>query len=438
MAERKSGPVKPPVIDLEARSVPSAQPTVEPVPPEVETAAAVEPPQAPETVEPVEQAPAPPPEMTVEETLRQSPSLSAAESRATPRPVMRSAGGLAVAIAGGALGGALLVYLLALADLLPERSEPAVDYAPALAAQAEQLTALETQLGTLGEAPDTAALETRIAALETAADALPATSTAAPDLTAIETRIADLSAEVAALSTEAAPDETAALTEAVAEADRNLTALADRVATIETASGNFTTEIAALQASLNAAEADLAARAGTPVIEMNAALQMPLLLSGLEAAFANGRPFDTELVSLSALMPDVPIPEPLAASAADGLLAHEAIAAQLNSVVPDILAARPADTNASWQQGTLDWLGGLLALRPVGEIAGDTPDAILSQIVGAVSRRDFAAADALFNRLPAPMRQAAGTLPAAIAAQASATAFLDALRRAGLTVRQEG
>ena len=76
---------------------------------------------------------------------------------------------------------------------------------------------------------------------------------------------------------------------------------------------------------------------------------------------------------------------------------------------------------------------GLVTVRPTGPIEGDTPEAVMSRLEGAIARRDFLAADTLIATLPAPMRAAAGDVPALVAAQAEAARFLTALRTSALS-----
>jgi hypothetical protein len=97
-----------------------------------------------------------------------------------------------------------------------------------------------------------------------------------------------------------------------------------------------------------------------------------------------------------------------------------------------MLAGRPAKPGADWQAGALDWIAGMVALRPTGEIEGDSPEALVTRLEGAIARRDFATADTLFAELPEPMRTAAGDVPQLVASQAEATRFLDDVRNQAL------
>ena len=98
-----------------------------------------------------------------------------------------------------------------------------------------------------------------------------------------------------------------------------------------------------------------------------------------------------------------------------------------------MLAGRPVAEDASWQDGALDWFRSAIALRPTGEIEGDTPEAVMSRLEGAIARRDFVTAETLLASLPAPMLAAGEDVPALVAEQAEAARFLDGLRASALS-----
>jgi hypothetical protein len=167
--------------------------------------------------------------------------------------------------------------------------------------------------------------------------------------------------------------------------------------------------------------------------DIGAVLQLPLILSGLETAFATGRPFEIELGALRSAAPQATVPPALADAAATGLVRPDLVAARFNEAIPAMLAGRPIAADGQWQDGAVDWLAGVVALRPTTELEGDAPDAIMSRLEGAVARRDWVAAETLFEQLPEPMRAAAGDLHAEITAQARASTFLQTLRTQALS-----
>jgi hypothetical protein len=385
----KSGAVRPPVLDLTAR----------------EAGAGAKKPEPP----------------------RQSADKPAAESvRETPKPSQsappppRASSPVLPAIAGGVLGLAA-AYGLAWFGLWPTTPAPTPAADPRLAQFASAIPELETVTNTTQS--ELATLTRRVAGLESNG---PASSSAEPvDLAPIQTEISALTQRIDTLANApAAPGDTAA------------------VEGLRTELAGLTTRLDELGARLGSAEANLrnldttvsqttATLAGQPA-DIGAVLQLPLILSGFESAFSTGRPYETELAALRAAVPDVAIPTDIANAAKTGLPRPDVIAQRFADVLPAILAGRPADPAAGWQDGAVDWFRSAIALRPTGEIEGNSPDAIASRLEGAIARRDFAAAKALFDSLPAPMLSAAGDVPALVATQAEAAGFLEQLRAQAL------
>ena len=77
----------------------------------------------------------------------------------------------------------------------------------------------------------------------------------------------------------------------------------------------------------------------------------------------------------------------------------------------------------------VDDLPGLLQ---ASEEEGDTPDAVVSRLEGAVTRHDYIGATQLLGQLPAPMQQAAAPVAPDIAAHAAADQLVADLRTRAL------
>lgn len=402
--DTKSGPIKPPVLDLTAReSASGAKPDPKA---EAKPASAI-PPGAKPADKPVRAA------------APAEPSFP-----------------LGATIAGGVLGLAA-AYGLALGGLWPAPPPPAAPAAvadPRLAQFAAAIPELETVTRTTQS--ELAAVNQRIAALETAEPAAvpppqeapraaaPTQPTPAPavDLRAIEAELAALQSRVEALPTDAPPPvDVEALNGDIAGLGSRLDELAARLGTAEAGLRTLDTTVSQTTAAL-AEQPD----------DIGAVLQLPLILSGLETAFANGRPYETELASLRAASPSTQPPTSVANAAPTGLPRPDLIQQRFGEVLPTILAGRPADPDAQWTNGALDWFASAIALRPTGELPGDAPQAIASRLEGAIARRDFAAAKTLFDALPEPMRSAADDVPAMVAAQADAAQFLQTVRTEAL------
>ncbi|MCR6671185.1 COG4223 family protein [Devosia ginsengisoli] len=386
--ESKTGPVKPPVLDLKARETGAGKPEAKP---ESKPAPAKEPPP-----------------------------------RAKPADTAPASGGFAfgAAVAGGVLG-LVAAYGLAWLGLWPTTPAPTPAADPRLAQFATAIPELETVTQTTQS--ELAALNQRIGALESAEPAAPATASAAPvDLGNIEGDIAALTARIDRLANAPVP---AADTGAVETLRTDLAALTARLDEVAARLGTAEAGLRTLDTTMSAATATLAEQPG----DIGAVLQLPLILSGLETAFDTGRPYANELGALRAALPAATVPSAIANNAETGLPRPDIIASRFATVLPAMLAGRPADPNAQWQDGALDWFRSAIALRPTGEIEGDTPDAVMSRLEGAIARRDFIAAETLLASLPAPMLAAGEDLPSLVAGQAEATRFLDNLRVSALS-----
>ncbi|MGB3335898.1 MAG: hypothetical protein WBA73_01835 [Devosia sp.] len=390
--ENKAGPVKPPVLDLKARETGADKPEAKTeTRVEAGPAAAKEPPTRARPVEP------------------------------TPAP--RTGFAFGAAVVGGLLGLAA-AYGLAWFGLWPATPAPAAD--PRLAQFATAIPELETVTQTTQT--ELATLNQRIGALESVEPAPPAATTPADpvDLGSVEGDIAALAARIDTLAATPVP---AADTSGIDALRSDLAALGTRLDEVAARLGTAEAGLRTVETTVTETTATLAAQPG----DIGAVLQLPLILSGFETAFATGRPYATELGALRAAVPDAAIPTAIANQAEAGLTRPDIIANRFATVLPAMLAGRPGNPDAQWQDGALDWFRSAIALRPTGEIEGDAPEAVMSRLESAIARRDFVTAETLLADLPAPMLAAGEDVPALIAEQAEATRFLDTLRASALS-----
>ncbi len=390
-SEAKTGPVKPPVLDLKANE--TAKPGSESA--------------KPETAKPAEPKPA-----------VSQPSAPKVSTPAAPEREFS----IGAALVGGVLGLAA-AYGLAWMGYWPSPSAPAATQAdPRLAQFGTAIPELQTVTETTQS--ELAALNARVAGLEKAGGT-PAASVPPVDLGGIQADIAALSARVDGLDAKpaasVAPADVDALRTDIAGLGTRLDELGARVGTTEATTRTLETSVSETSAAL-AQQPD----------DVGAVLQLPLVLSGFESAFATGRPYETELAALRAALPEANVPTDIANGAATGLARPDVIASRFAAVLPAMLAGRPANPDAGWQDGALDWLRSAIALRPTGELPGDDPEAVVSRLEAAIARRDYPAAEALMSSLPAPMQAAAGDVPGLIYSQAEAGQFLEALRSQAL------
>ncbi|CAN7327764.1 hypothetical protein LJR016_001701 [Devosia sp. LjRoot16] len=424
MAERKSGPVKPPVIELTAREAekPAAATTASGKAAEVaEEAAAEAPPVAEEPVRPM-----PPP----------------------PRPQARLAmpwSAISIAAVAGALLGAGIVYGLGNWLPLPNQRPVIADPAARLDATDSSLNEIETRLAAIEEHAKSreVSLDASIAQLDGGLtemrQAIAAVPAAEPvDLAPLETQLKGLEDRVTAIGAGASSADATALAETIssieagiAELRTQLTALDQRVIATDSAISGLKGDVSATQTAISTQNQTLGGA------DIGPAVRLPLMVSGLETAIANGRPFAAELTGLKALLPDLAVPGPVEAAAAEGLPRPDVVVAQFTAAVPNVLAGRAAVSTGDMGEDALEWMKGLLALRPVGEVAGDAPEAIVSRLEAAVGRHDFKVAAELLAQLPPAMQAGAGPSGGDITKLAAAEGFVAELRNRALAPTAE-
>lgn len=155
--------------------------------------------------------------------------------------------------------------------------------------------------------------------------ALPAA--AAPvDLTPLEAELKRLQDRVTAIGAGASSADATALAQTIstiesgiAELRTQLTALDQRVGATDDAITSLKGEVDATKAAISAQNQTLGGA------DIGPAVRLPLVVSGLESAIGNGRPFVAELAGLKALLPDLAVPGPVEAAAAEGLPRPDAV-----------------------------------------------------------------------------------------------------------------
>lgn len=323
----------------------------------------------------------------------------------------------------GLVGGVVglgVAYGLALAGLWPSTAPAPVPQVedPRVASIASSVPELETITSTLQS--ELATLTARVAGLETDAPVAagdPAqTDQLAGDIAALSARLDELAA-----APREADDTSAANAAAIASLEAEIAQLRQASAEAQANLGAVTSQVAAIEADVTAGTAAEAGQA-----------RLPLIVSGFETAFATGASYDAEVAALRQALPDLSIPEAVLANAMTGLKRQDLIARDFNAALPDILAGRPVNAGAGWQEATSDWFRGIIALRPTEAVEGDGPEAVVARLEGAIGRGDFVAAKAELDALPPAMRDAAGAVVSDIENQAAAQGFLLSLRQAAL------
>lgn len=396
----KSGPVKPPVLEGTAR--PAAGAAASPKPSEEKTGPAK---STAEKPQPQKAAGIPP----------RSPSSSAQTSDA-------GSGGAWLAAIGGGLIGLGAAYGLAWFGLWPVPPQTPVPADPRIAQIASAVPELQTVTSTVQD--ELATLNGRMSTLETSVANQSSEAAAAPD-TELSARLDALASQVETLSATPAaqPDDSVA-----SQTTQDIDALRQDIATLREEAAATASRLAEAEQNLATVTESTSAQ-GAADTEL---ARLPLIFSSLESAFATGRSYTDGLTALRQAQPAVAIPDSIAGHAQSGLPRPDIVATRLHDLIPDILAGRPVGANAGWQDATMDWFRGVIAMRPAGSLEGDGPEAVVARLEVAVASRDFSAAKTELESLPETMRAAAAPVAEDIAALADADAFLSSLRAQAL------
>jgi hypothetical protein len=342
--------------------------------------------------------------------------------------VHRSLSGLAASVSwplvGAGVAGAILA--LGIAGLVALSARQGNDSSAVEARMAQ----LERQVADLaGRAPADAAgsasaddLANRLLQLE-AQVAQAAAAPPAPDpalanrLAAVETQLKSLDQAVGALgqrSESRAAANAAALNElgqklarsdasraqsseaSGATADANATtiaALGNRVDALEDSTKTIEATLTAEQAKRNAQNSD------------DRATRAAVVAAALDAAVERGDPFARELKAAQSQAPDAKALAPLEGFAATGVPGADALARELSGLEPELLRIAGAGPS---QGGFLQKLQAnaerLVRIRPIEEVAGDDPAAVIARAEIKAARGDVPGALMELGNLPASVR----------------------------------
>lgn len=459
MAEKKSGPVKPPIIDAKPRTADAdKQPprAAGAVPP----AQKASPPDAhPETGlagtgKPADAAPGSTPK--ADQAQKSAAPASDAPPRPEPQKPVGSAsplrgeriepaprtpvGALMAAAGGGAAIAVAIGYGLTLAGLWPQPSDPGI--AAALADLERRNAALETRLAdTLDEAQVQAGnaatriealeadLSARIEALATLAQTPPEGFAASADLDALQADVTALAARIEALAAGASGEQSEEIAGQLVQLANAVTALGERLDAVEPELSGIGPALADAQVRLD----DLDQRiADQPAFDAVAAdrdrmAQVSAARDALDAAIASGEPFAGVLATIEALQPGLAISEEARAAATAGAPQLARLRADFGAAIPAMLAARPPADQGNWAQTLLDQAAAAVALRPT---EGDGPEALVGRTEAALERGDAAAARDAFAGLPQPMQAAAPGFAEALDRHLAAQALRQTVRSA--------
>ncbi|QEE45597.1 hypothetical protein FVA81_13690 [Rhizobium sp. WL3] len=241
----------------------------------------------------------------------------------------------------------------------------------------------------------------------------------AVDTAEIET----LKAEVARLAAQPAPAATdpaiaerlAALEASVAETGSAPTADAAAVETLKTqlvaaeqAIESLRSEIVSNKQALDQSASRLT-EAERKLEEPRSDVEMAraIALAGLKTAIDRGGPFLSELDALKSVSPEDPAVASLTPLASVGIPSRSDLAREFGQVADDILAAINQPTaGEGWTDRLLSSARSLVKVRPVGNVEGDTPEAIVARVENKLQNGDLKGAALEWDLLPGEGKQA--------------------------------
>ncbi|SNB68598.1 MULTISPECIES: COG4223 family protein [unclassified Agrobacterium] len=271
----------------------------------------------------------------------------------TPQQAERKQAATSGLIAAGIVGG--LVALAAAGSMQYAGILPSVN---AGRAGGEEIAALKTDLGNLRQqlanapAADTSALEQRIATLEGAKGEAPQVDGLSEKITALESAV---------------------------QAERSAQA---------TATAELTRRLADAEAKINEPRDD---------IEVARAIAS----AALKAAIDRGGPFLTELDTLSRVTSDDPAIASLQSFAATGVPSRSELMQKFPDIANAMLSAiNQPDPNQGIMERLTESAFSLVKVRPVGNIEGETPEAMIARMENKLRNGDLQGAALEWNGLP--------------------------------------
>jgi hypothetical protein len=315
-------------------------------------------------------------------------------------------------VAAGAAGAVLSMLVVFVTGLWPGRDS-------GIGALEVRLLQAEQQLREFASRPPPDAktvddLAGRFARLETEV-AAPRPPTLDPALAgrlgALEADLKMLSERMALVGRRA--DEMAVITgDARQRSDANAAALAEiaqrlgRLAPPAIARAEVETlvgRIAALERSAGALESELRRRGGST--DGDHSLRMAVAATLLRTALERGDPFLAELQAAQALAADPALLAPLEAFAASGAPSAPALARELMALAPALIQGpRSLPRDAGFLGRLQASAEKLVRVRPIDEIAGDDPAAVVARIEVRAAQVDLAGALKELAKLPAAQR----------------------------------
>lgn len=260
---------------------------------------------------------------------------------------------------------------------------------------------------------DVADLSGEIEGLKRSVSNLAATPPAGPD-EALEVRLAAL--ESAARAPAQPPPAAGADTAAVDALNQKIADLTGQIDQLRGAVSQATEQKASDGVDIEKRLAEAEKKLNEP--RQDVAVAQAIGAAALKAAIDRGGPFVSELDTYAGVSPDDPVVADLRNFAETGVPSR----AELIRQVPDVATAivgsvNQTDPNQSWSDRLMTSAKSLVKVRPVGNIEGDSVEAIAARMEDKVKNGDLPGAAAQWNDLPASAKQASAAFKQALEAR---------------------
>ena len=352
-----------------------------------------------------------------------SPSETSSTATQASEPVRqesRSQWGTLAAIGFVVLAAGLLYLFYQISSLPPDNSAAVTDLRTRLSALearpptstaglGDRITKVEGEIGNIQGGLDT--LGKRV-------DGIAAAATAQPDVAGkvaeLQTNLNGVKSELTALTATVAaiprPD-MGHIETRIGDMDQRLSGLQSAVSGIPHVDlGPLTGKVDAIETRLKPIEAETEAARSPDQIAQRRAAPVAVTAQAITGAIEAGQAFPKEFRALQALGADPAKLAPLQAVADAGAPSLRDLQTSLAEAGDRIVARGAAPASGSYMDRLMAGASGLVQVRPLGSVVGDTPAAIVARMNDDIGNDDLAAVLTEWHKLPEASQSASKAL----------------------------
>ena len=177
------------------------------------------------------------------------------------------------------------------------------------------------------------------------------------------------------------------------------------VQNLQSAFGDLKSSLSSDQQAIQQKLSALEAKVNTPGRDL--AVARAIAAAALKSAIDRGDNFATELATYAEVAPADADLSKLKALATSGIPTREELAAEFSETADALIAAaEPPPPEGNIFNRLVDSAKGLVSVRPVGDVEGDTVPAIVARIENALTKGDLKTAESEWETLPEAGKQA--------------------------------